>query len=34
MSNRKPNRTRRELRALRIQQLVFVAVGILVIFRW
>lgn len=31
MASKKPTRTRRELRNLRIQQLIFVALGIIVI---
>jgi hypothetical protein len=31
MSNKKPTRSRRELRNLRIQQIIFVALGIIVI---
>jgi hypothetical protein len=30
-SSRKPTRTKRELRSLRIQQIVFVALGVIVI---
>ncbi len=31
MSNKKPTRSRRELRNLRIQQIIFIALGIIVI---
>lgn len=31
MSTKKPTRTRRELRSIRIQQLIFVAIGLIVI---